>query len=171
MKKALKAALSCMLTLCLLLTPFSGVLVFAQGGPTIRFSINPFDYVTPDTAISVTYTANGDATLVSCDTRLEGVSIGNAETATFTPAERKLTNGVYTLVGEATDSNGETTIDTVSFVVTNNVNIDFTYAEDESIVPTIDGATASYYEVTPLEYTVGYGATAGGNVQIGDAIQ
>ncbi len=172
MKKALKAALSCLLTLCLLLTPFSGVLVFAssEDGPTIRFSIAPLCYVTPDTAITVTYSANGDATLASCDTRLEGISLGTAETVTFTPADRELTSGVYTLVGEATDSNGATTIDTVSFVVTNNLDISFSYAGDESIVPSVDGATASYHAVTPLDYTMGYGTTANGNVALEDAL-
>ncbi len=172
MKKALKAALSCLLTLCLLLTPFSGVLVFAssEDGPTIRFSIAPLCYVTPDTAITVTYSANGDATLASCDTRLEGISLGTAETVTFTPADRELTNGVYTLVGEATDSNGATTIDTVSFVVTNNLDISFSYAGDESIVPSVDGASASYHAVTPLDYTMGYGTTANGNVALEDAL-
>ncbi len=170
MKKAFQSALACLLTLCLLVTPFSGVLVFAQGAPSITFSIRNFDYVLADTAITVAMTANGDATLTACDTRLEGISLGTDATVTFTPQEQNLTNGVYTIAAEATDSNGETAIDTVTFIVTDNVNIDFSYAEDESIVPSVDGATAAYHEVTPLDYTAGYGTTADGIVSLEDIL-
>ena len=170
MKKAFQSALACLLTLCLLVTPFSGVLVFAQAGPFIEFSVSNFDYVLADTPITVTMTANGAATLTACDTLLEGVSLGAAANVTFPPDEKSLANGKYTLVAKATDSNGETTIKAVTFVVTDTVNIDFTYAEDESIVPTVDGATAVYHEVTPLDYTAGYGSTADGNVSFEDVI-
>ncbi len=172
MKRISKAALSCLLTLCLLLTPFSGLFVFAQSadGPTIRFSISPLEYVTSDTPITVTYNANGDATLTSTETRLEGTTIGTANTVTFTPADRGLTNGVYTLVGEATDSNDNTTINTVSFIVTDQIDINFSYADDESIIPSVDGATAVYHAISPLEYTMGYGTTANGDVALEDVL-
>ncbi len=169
MKKAMKAALSCLLTFCLLLTPFSGIAVFAvNGGPNIDISIRNLDYVLPDTVISVQYEANG-ADLASCDTRIEGISLGGNASVSFTPAEKGLTNGRYTLVAEATDTNGKTNIEVVTFVVTSKMDITFSYAEDESIVPSVDGATASYYAVTPLEYTSGYGSTANGNVAVDDA--
>ncbi len=170
MKNIFKSALSCLLTMCLLLTPFSGILVFAQDGPTIEFNISMFDSVLPDMPITVTMTANGDATLASCDTRLEGVSIGKDATVTFTPADKSLANGVYTLIAEATDSNGVKSFKSMAFYVTDEIDINFSYADDESIVPSVDGATATYHAVTPLEYTMGYGTTANGKVALEDTL-
>lgn len=173
MKKVSKALLSWLLTICLLITPFSGVFVFATEadpgpGPLIEISIDAYEYVTVDTAITVTYSANGDTTVASCDTRLEGVSIGATETITFTPAEQALVGGSYTLVAEAVGSNGVTSYDVVTFIVCDEVDVGFTYAEDNSILPADPNATASTNYVEPLDYSMGYGATTDGNVALED---
>ncbi len=175
MKKVSKACLSWLLTICLLITPFSGVFVFATDGdpgpgPLIDISVSPYDAVLADTEITVSYSANGTTTVASCDTRLEGVSLGTTETVTFTPEEQGLQNGRYTLIAEAVGSNGVTSYDVVTFVVCDDMDISFSYAEDESIVPDINGATATVYEVEPLEYSMGYGTTSNNDTTPGDAL-
>lgn len=169
-----KIVLAWTLTIALLITPFSGSIVLAfneSTAPIIRASIDDLDYVTPNTVITVDIAAQGDATLTACDTRLEGTSISTEAAVSFTPAEQNLTtNGVYTLVSEATDSNGETAIFTVSFRVVDQVDIKFSYSADESVVPDDPNATAAYYAVDPLEYHVGYGSTQNGTVAVDDAL-
>jgi len=174
-----KALLSWLLTAILVLTPFSSVIVFAADNgvdalsadtPEIDINIDNLSYVTADTAISVAYSATGDATLSACDTRLEGTTLSTDAAFTFTPADQSLQNGAYTLVAEATDSNGNTAIEVVTFYVVDKLDIGFSYAEDESIIPNDPDATAAYHEVTPLDYTIGYGATNDGNVAVDDAL-
>ncbi len=170
--KLSKAILSWVLTLCMLATPFCGITVFATGGtpPMITFNLSPYDYVTPDQEITVSFTPNGDATLTSCDTRLEGISLGSAETVTFTPEEQSLTKGTYTLVATATDSNGDSATKLLTFIVTDKVDINFVYDEDENIVPSIENAVAGVYEVEALDYSISYGSSTDGAVDYTDAI-
>ncbi len=164
--KIWKQILAWTLTCCLLIAPFSGSLVFALGSaPDISFNISEQEYVTADTVIQVDFTAQGDAALTACDTRLEGVSLGTDASISFTPAEKGLSNGVYTLVAEATDSEGETAIAVRSFVVVDKININFTYNENEEIVPSLSGATAGYYSVEPLDYSVYYASTQNGELK------
>ncbi len=174
-----KAFLSWVLTLTLVLTPFTSVIVFASEtdldaqstvAPEISVNISNLSYVTANTVISVSVTASENATLASCDTRLEGTSISTEASFTFTPADHSLTNGTYTLVIEATDSNGNTAIEALSFIVVDTIDIGFTYAEDESIIPSEEGAVASTHEVTPLDFTVGYGTTSNGKVNLDDTL-
>ncbi len=168
-----KSLLAWTLTVCLLIAPFSGSVVFAfnsSNAPIINANINTLDYVTPDTEITVNVTAKGDTTITACDTRVEGVSVSTESSVAFTPAQLGLTaNRVYTIVTEATDSNNETAIKVLEFRVVDSVEINFTYAEDESIVPSDPNATAAYYKVDPLEYSVRYGSTQDGSIGVDDA--
>ena len=144
--------------------------VNTSASPQITTNIRPFDQVTANTVITINYTAAGSAELASCDTRLEGTSISKEASFSFTPASLDLSFGSYTIVMEATDSDGARSIKVVTFYVVDKMDIDFTYAEDESIVPGEANASASYHEVTPLGYTTGYGATADGTISF-DATQ
>ncbi len=169
--KIAKILLAWTLTVCLLIAPFGGSVVLAfnaNNAPIVTASIDTFDYVAANTPISVEFTAQGDSTLTSCEIRLEGAVISNESSFTFTPAELELDNGSYTLVAEAVDSNGEVAIRVFSFVVTDSIDINFHYAEDESITPSEDGAFAAYYEVEPLNYSVNYGSTSNGNISSAD---
>ncbi len=170
--KVSKAILSWLLTLCLLATPFCGIVVFAAGGdaPTITFNLNPFDYVTPDSEITVTFAASGDATLTACDTRLEGISLGGSEYVAFTPESKELSYGTYTLIAEATDSNGVTAFDTLTFRVVESVDINFFYNENEEITPFDPNATASVHSIEALDYSMSYGSSTDGQVSLDNAL-
>ncbi|MBQ3069727.1 MAG: metallophosphoesterase [Clostridia bacterium] len=171
--KHVKKMLAWTLSLCLLLMPFNGSLVFAfneVGAPQIDYNIENFTSVLPTSAVSVEVTANGDATLSSCSTRLEGVQLSTEASFTFTPADYELTEGVYTLVTEATDSNGLTAIETLSFNVRYALDIGFRYNDAEELVPSLDGSVASYYSVEPLTYVVRDGSTQNGKIDVEAAV-
>ena len=161
--KLFKKFVSVLLSALFVLTPLCGTVVFADPAEIyVDFSIDNFDYVTADTVIEVAF--SGDA--VSYKTRLEGEVISTESNASFTPGSLSLTNGVYTLVAEAVDSEGTSTIGVVSFTVVDSLDIGFTYNENEDIVPVVPGATAQQHKVEPLGYTVGYGTASDGYIPL-----
>lgn len=167
--KTVKKIISLLLSVLFIITPLAGTVVFADAGAYISFSIGDFDYVTPETAIGVAFETYGDS-IFTYETRLEGELLSTEASFEFTPAEKSLKNGVYTLVAEATDASGTSAIETLTFYVTDKIDIGFTYSEDESIVPSVSGATAETYYVDAFNYTVYYGTTSDGNISIADAL-
>ncbi|MGN0172092.1 MAG: dockerin type I domain-containing protein [Acutalibacteraceae bacterium] len=163
MKKG-KALLSCLLTVCLMITPFAGVLVFADEtvGPQIEFGVAPLAAVTADTEIAVTVTP-GDNALASCETRIEGTAVSNEAAFSFTPDEQGLTDGVHTLVTEATDTEGNTAIKTLSFKVVTSVEAAYTLTSD-TVTAEDSNASVSVYAADALSFTSAYGSTQDGSI-------
>ena len=142
--KTIKKIISLLLSALFVITPLCGIVTFAeaQAQISISFNIHRYDYVTPDTVIEIDYESYGVAGIAECETRLEGETISKATSVAFTPAEKSLANGVYTLVAEATDTNGNKAFKTLTFVVVEKIDVDFRYNEDDDIVPNAPNATA-----------------------------
>ncbi len=162
----LKKLLSVLLCLALTIAPFSGVLSFASAAsttlPLITIDLEPYETIAPDRTISVSFKAQGSATLAACDTRLEGTSLGTANALSFTPASCGLSNGLYTLVMEATDSLGNTSIEPITFAVSEDAEI--AYIVDNGVV-TSEGSTAMHM-VDALDFAASYGTTADGKLSL-----
>ncbi len=151
-----KKILSLILAMALLVMPLAGVNLLTTSAKTfsaagVTVNIQPFDTVAPTETITVTYT---DA--VSCDTRLEGVSLGTGTTVSFTPASRSLSDGVYTLIMQRTDTNGVTSYESLTFCVDSNAEVG---ANDA-------GVAVSTFAVDALNFTAGYAATSDGTIDL-----
>ena len=176
--QSMKKLLSILLSLALVVTPLGSVLAFANDGialantikPMITVNIDNHQYVTPDSIINISYSPKGGDSLVLSETRLEGKVISTNPNFSFTVSDYVNYFGSYTLVMQAKDSSGNTAYEFRTFIYTAETDITFTYAEDESIVPTDPDATAKYHEVEPLEFKMGYGSTNDGTVALDDVI-
>ncbi len=167
----MKKLISLLLTVALLTAPLGVVFASAivASAPEISSSIGFNDFVTPTTVIQVNYSSSG--TLTSCLTKLEGTVVSSDSTVSLSAGELFGTKyGTYTFTMEATDSAGQTARDIVKINYVPFADIGFRYADDESIVPSEEGATAKYHEITPLEYKVGYGSTSDGSVALSDTL-
>ncbi|MBQ9413939.1 MAG: hypothetical protein IJU16_02300, partial [Clostridia bacterium] len=157
-----KALLSILLTLALLIPPFSGVLVFAGDptGPQIHFNVSLQQYVLKDSEITVDFSS--DAALTKCETRLEGKVIGTDTFVSFSPESQGLTSGVYTLIAEATDENGNTAIKSTSFRVVDSIDARYQLDGNTMIIPE---TSVTAYAADVLDYNAGYGSTSDGTMQ------
>jgi len=160
-----KKCCSILLCMALLITPLSGFSLTASASttqPVVTVNIDPYDTVAPTDTITVSYAARGSATLSSCDTRLEGQSLGTSTTLSFTPASRSLQDGLYTLVMQATDSAGETTYQPLTFAVSSTADVDYTVnngaVSSDSVVAT--------YAATALDVQSFYGTTQDGSLSL-----
>lgn len=156
-----KKCISILCVLALLSIPFGSLSfagVTAANGPipTVAVSIDPYQAVTPDTVITVSYAAQNGATLAACDTRLEGASIGTTASVSFTPASQSLSTGLYTLIMEATDSEGRRAIESLTFRVQPTVELSADAA----------GATVATFAADALDFTASYGYTTDGMLDL-----
>ncbi len=160
-----KKALSLLLSLVLIAMPFSGAIVFtataADGTlPKININIDPYAVIHPSTTVTVTITAQGGSTLASCDTRLEGTSLGTGSTVSFIPAARGLTDGLYTLVVEATDSDGDKAFAPLTFTVSADAEPSYSITGN-----TVSSSSAvTYYKADALNFDALYGSSADGQM-------
>ena len=168
--KLTKKIVAVFLSALFVLTPLCSTITIAAPALAVSISVNirDFDEIRPDTLVEVKFTANGLSD-VTYDIRLEGETISTDSEFSFTPQSLGLKNASYTLVAEAKNSDGATAMKIISFFVRDKIDVDFYYAEDESIVPSVDGATASVYNVEALPFNVKYGTTSDGNVSLDDA--
>ncbi len=158
-----KKALSLLLSLVLIAMPFSGAIVFTASAadgtlPTISINIEPYAVIHPNTTVTVTFAAQSGSTLASCDTRLEGTSIGTGSTVSFTPTAKGLSDGLYTLLAQATDSDGDIAYQPLTFTVSSDV--DASYTVNGNTVSTTGSVT--YYQANALAYDALYGASDDG---------
>ncbi len=159
-----KKTLSLLLSLMLIVMPFSGTFTFtasaADGNlPAIAFNVDPYAVIHPDTPITTTVTANGSA-VSACEVRLEGTLLGTFSPFTFTPAGCGLSDGMYTIVAQATDADGDVCYAPLTFTVDSDA--DAAYTVENGIVKT--DASVTMYEATALDFTAHYGSSATGNV-------
>ena len=154
----LKKAIAMLLCAALLVMPLCGMTLFTASAatfsaPGVSVSIAPFDVVAPFETITVTYT---DA--ASCDTRLEGTSLGTGSTMTFSPSSCGLADGIYTLMMEYKNASGVTSYETLFFYVDSNAQ----QGADS------DGAAVSTFAVDALDFTAGYASSADGTIDLDD---
>ncbi len=160
-----KKAMSILLSLALIVLPMSGAFVLTAAAadgtaPTVNINLDPYAVIHPNTTVTVTFAAQGGSTLASCNTRLEGVSLGTGTSVSFTPAAQGLKDGLYTLVAEATDSDGDKVYAPLTFTVSSDADIDYT-VENGTVK---SNASVTMYEADALDFTAHYGASASGNV-------
>jgi len=171
----IKKALSILLCLCLLAVPFEGALALAAdtaydiavsdgSAPIIYINIPHLSTVSSDTAITVDVTPQSGTYVAATDIRLEGVTLGTDYLPfTFTPAGCGLAdNAMYTVVVEATDSNGRVSVTPFTFFVDNSADADYTV--NGGNVSAEEGASVSLHAATPLNFTAGYGSSKDGSV-------
>ncbi len=170
--KTIKKIISLLLSALLVIAPLCGIVSFADTTAQIliSFNIDRLDYVTADTVIEIEYVSYGAAGIAKCDTRLEGETISNDAFVSFTPAGKSLSEGMYTIVAEATDTDGNKAIRVMSFIVAEKIEVDFYYNENEDIVPSVPNATAAIHEVEPFSFSVSYGTTKDGNISLDEAL-
>ncbi len=159
-----KKTLCLLLSLMLIVMPMSGTVVFtasaADGNlPAIGFSIDPYAVIHPNTPITTTVTANGSA-VTACEVRLEGTLLGTVSPFTFTPAGCGLSDGLYTIIAQATDEDGDVAYAPLTFTVSSDV--DAAYAVSGNTVSTAGSVT--YYQATALNFDALYGASANGKM-------
>ncbi len=157
-----KKALSLLLSLMLIVMPFSGTIVFtasaADGNlPAISFNIDPYAVIHPSTAITVTCTAQGSA-ITACEVRLEGTLLGTFSPFTFTPAGCGLSDGLYTVIAKATDADGDVAYAPLTFTVSSDA--DAAYTVSGNTVSTAGSVT--YYQANALNFDALYGASTNG---------
>ena len=165
-----KKALSVLLCLCLLAVPFEGIFASAAtvavsngSAPIIYINIPHLATVSSDTAITVDVTPQSGTYVAATDIRLEGKTIGTDYLPfSFTPAGCGLADGaMYTVVIEATDSNGRVSVTPFTFFVDDGADADYTVQNGDV---TANGASVALHTATPLSFTAGYGSSKDGTV-------
>ncbi|MBE6763365.1 MAG: hypothetical protein E7553_03285 [Ruminococcaceae bacterium] len=155
-----KKALSVLLALTLVILPLSGTFtlgVSAAGEPLITVNIEPYAVIHPNTAITVTAQSG---TLSSCAVRLEGTLLGTTSPFTFTPAGCGLSDGLYTVIAEATDTAGVTSFLPLTFTVSSDAQPSYTVTGNT--VSTAGSVT--YYQANALNFDALYGSSTDGKM-------
>ncbi|MBQ3094049.1 MAG: hypothetical protein IJC52_02660, partial [Clostridia bacterium] len=164
-----KKLLSIVLCMVMLVLPFSGSFAFTASAavqPVVTFTLDNYATITPQTTVSVTYLPSSGTTLSSCNTRLEGTSLGTGTTVSFTPASRSLPDGMYTLICEATDNLGNSVCVPRTFYVSSSADLPYTVSNGKV---TAD-STVTMYTADALDFTARYGTTSDGTLDPSTAI-
>ena len=132
-------------------------------GPAISLNIDQQQYVGASTTITASASVTKYA-VGSLKVRLEGQQIGSSNPFSFTPASQHLSAGTYTMVAEATDTQGNTTYRSVTFRLVDRLDPDYTVSGGNVVS---SGASITAYGVTPLSVTPGFGATTDGTLPVG----
>ncbi len=153
-----KKALSILLSLVLVILPFSGAITLtasAAGTPLIEINIEPYATINPNTTITVSFTAQS-----SCEVRVEGTLLGTTSPFSFTPAGCGLSDGLYTLIAEGTDAAGGKTFLPLTFCVDSDAEI--VYSVKNGTVTS--SAAVTTYQADALTFDMLYGSSASGAI-------